>query len=184
MEARGRRAYRIVVGLLTCLCVIAGAYILSRINEVTNGTATLTYVQRFTRCGDTAQSVVEMPANELAGTLGAVAAGWTVAESKESSATVQKEVDGFCSLHENFRYIALYRGSPAEKLHVCVFRGNKASPNFLVKERRDLTEDALYPQDRERLRIGIQVTLVDTDPPDMDLDEKTDAYLQGVGMGR
>lgn len=113
--------------------MVAGALILSHKGAVTDGTAMLAYVQKFTRCGDAARSAVEMPANELAGATGAVAAGWTVGESKGSSATVRKDIDGFCPLHEDFRYITLCRGSPAEKLHVWVFRGNKASPDFLVK---------------------------------------------------
>ena len=147
-------------------------------------TAKLTYAQRFTRCGDVTTSVVEMPAGELAESLAAVSTLWTVTESGDSSATVRKDVDGFCPEHEDFRLIALYRGSPAEKSHVCVFRGRRVDPDFIAKERRDLTEDALYPQDRERLRVGILITREDGDPPDLDLDEKAAAFLQGIGEGR
>jgi len=199
MEGHGRRTYRTVVGMLLILIAVAGAFVLEGMyagglagrwpslfgtGAGPTGTATLTYIQRFTRCGDTTTSVVEMPVGELAGSLAATSALWAVVESGESSATVQQDIDGFCPEHEDFRLIALYRGSPTDKPHVCVFRGKRIDPDFIAKERRDLTEDILYPQDRDRLRTGILIAREDGDPPDVDLDEKAAAFLQGIGEGR
>lgn len=199
MEGRARRAIRVVIATLAVLTVVAAASVLEGAlagepggrwpwffgaNTRSPLAATVTYVQRYSRCGDTTTSAVETTKDELPGVLAGLPAGWMVKESRDTSAIVQRDVDGFCPEHEDYRFIALYRGSPAEKLHVCVFRGRKADPVFMVKECRDLTEDALYPQDRERLKAGVPVFPEAEDPPGVDLDEKAGLYLSGIALDR
>jgi hypothetical protein len=107
-----------------------------------------------------------------------------VTASNETTAVVQKDIQEYCPDHRDFRLIALYRWAPGEVVHVCVFRGTKVDSAFITKERRDLTEASLYPQDRARLRTGLLVTRDPQDPVDSDLDEKVDTYLQGIAEGR
>lgn len=199
MERHGRKAVRGLVLVLSVLTVVAAVFVLEGIlakdtggrwpwfsgaSVQSPGIAKITYVQKFTRCGDVTTSVTEIPEDELESAVAALASGWTVSRAGSSSAVAQKDVDEYCPDHLDFRLIALYRGAPGVEVHVCVFRGKKIDSAFIAKERRDLTEDVLYPQDRQRLRVGLLVTYDDEDPADVDLDEKVDSYLQGIAEGR
>jgi len=199
MEGRHRKALRVTLAVLSVLTVVAAALVLEGVrNEGSGarwpwsfsmkktipGSATLTYMTRYAACKDVVTSVTELPQAELAGALSTLAGVWTVVESTDSHVKVERETAGYCPVHEDFRLIALFRGSPMEKPHVCVFRGQKPDPAFITRERRDLTEDVLYPQEKERLRAGILITREADDPIDIDLDEKADAHLQGIGEGR
>jgi hypothetical protein len=199
MDGRRRNGLRVTLAVLSVLTVVAAALVLEGVrNEGSGsgwpwsfsmrpketGTATLTYSMRYSGCKDAVTSVTELPQTDLQGVVATLAGTWIVVESTEDRVRVERETSGYCPVHEDFRLIALFRGSPAERLHVCVFRGQKIDPAFITRERRDLTEDVLYPQERERLRAGILITREDGDPLDLDLDEKADAYLQGIGEGR
>ena len=197
MERPGRRTAAGLLVVISALTVVAAAFVLEgiffkhagvwpwvfRAREQAPVFAKVTYVQKFTRCGDAIATVRDMPKEEVAGLLAALAPGWRVTWSEDSNVEVQRDLDDFCPEHRDYRFVVLYRDSPAESLRVCVFRGKKIDPAFLVREITDLTEDRLYPRERAELRAGVLVP----DPQDTapgDVDEKVAAYLQGIAEGR
>ncbi|MGE5578502.1 MAG: hypothetical protein ACM3WU_00540 [Bacillota bacterium] len=199
MQGRHRKALRVTLAVLSILTVVAAALVLEGVlhdgsggrwpwpfgtRKTPPGAATVTYSMRYAGCKDVVSSVTELPQTDLAGVVATLAGTWTVVESADSHVRVERETGGYCPVHEDFRFVALFKGSPTEKPHVCVFRGQKADPAFITRERRDLTEDVLYPQEKKSLQAGILITREASDPPDLDLDEKADALLQGIGEGR
>ena len=150
------------------------------------GTVRLTYIERYTGCGDTVKSTVEVPSDEANSFLAGVGAEWQIAVKSKGDVELQKDVSGFCPEHRDYRFVVLYKATPLEPLHVCVFRGKRADPTLLVKERRDLDETALasYPREREALRSGIVVGPGPEDSENCDVDEKVDTYLQGIAEAR
>jgi hypothetical protein len=199
VEGPGHGKVRALLLALAVLTVVVAAFVLEgvlakdtggwpwafRSPTQLPGVSRVTYVQKYTRCGDTSSSVKEVPSDQVDALVAALAPGWKTKETRDGGLEIEKETDGFCPDHQDYRFIALYRGSPGEPLHVCVFRGKKADPIFLVRERRDLDEEALapYPKERERLKAGVLVP-EPGDPEPGDVDEKVNTYLQGIAEKR
>ncbi len=199
MEGRGNKRFRAILATLSVLVIVAAAFVLDGMRKEGSGlrwpwssgaivqapgTATVTCKERYTRCNDVISTVTEVPLGDFESTLAAMSAGWNLSESTSSQAILQRDIDGFCPEHENYRLIALYKATPGDVSHVFVFRGRKIDPAFIVKERKDLTEERLYPQERARLKQGLVVSLDPNDPEDLDLDQKITLYLQGIVEGR
>ena len=202
MEKPGQSRVRAALLALLALTAVAGVLVLRGVLAEKGGaikwpfagkagvepaeTLRVTYVERYARCGDTVRSVIEIPTGERDSLLSNLGAEWKVGARNESGLELERDVAGFCPEHRDYRYVVLYRATPLEPLHVCVFRGKKADPAFLVKERRDLDEAALapYPKEREALRSGIIVGPGPEDSEECDVDEKVDTYLQGIAETR
>lgn len=195
MEGQGRRPARTLFATLSVLVVVAAAFVLEGVvsedksgwpwpfkSTARAGVARVKYVEEYTRCKDVSVLVEEIPQDRVEELLASLAPGWEVISSAGPEVEIRRRTDGFCPDHLDFRFISLYKGTPGESLHVCVFRGKKADPAFLVKERRDLDEAALapYPKDREDLRTGVLVGHEPEDTVPFDPDEKVAKYLEGL----
>lgn len=199
MGKPGQRKLRALLVALSALTIVAAALVLEGLlaedtlrtwpwflknREKTPGVSRITYVEKFLRCGDTITAARDVPEDEVSGVIAGLSPEWRATFGGDRGIEVLREIDDYCSSHRDYRFIALYRDSPGTPAHVCVFRGRKADPAFLIKERRDLTESLLYPRERESLWAGVEVSLVPEDSLSTDLDGKVDSYLQGVAEGR
>lgn len=196
MEKRGSSPLRGVIIALAALTVIAGAFVLEGILARETGgqwpwfgatpaspaPARVTCLERFTRCGDVATTVQEVPREQLSGFIAGLSPGWSAKESAEGDVEARKDTDGYCPEHRDYRFIALYSLVPTEPPVVCVFRGKKADPKYLIRQVRDLTEAGLPLRDRDQLRLGMPVGPGFTDPfPDgTDVDQVVATFLEGL----